>query len=124
MFGMKPKKLNDILEKANELNFKMSCDIETGQLLRVLASSKREGIFLELGTGAGASTTWILDGMDMSSRLISVEMTNQYRILQNLLLMMSGYSLLRQMAVFLLKKVKERSLILFLQTLGQESIIT
>ncbi|MCK9858623.1 hypothetical protein [Paenibacillus sp. ATY16] len=25
-------------------------------------------------TGAGASTTWILDGMDMSSRLISVEM--------------------------------------------------
>lgn len=71
---MKPKNLDDILEKANELNFKMSCDIETGQLLRVLASSKRNGIFLELGTGAGSSTTWILDGMDTSSRLISVEM--------------------------------------------------
>lgn len=70
---MKPRNLNEILDRANEKKFELSCDLETGQLLRVLASSKRNGKFLELGTGAGASTVWILDGMDFSSQLISVE---------------------------------------------------
>ncbi|UJF35465.1 O-methyltransferase [Paenibacillus hexagrammi] len=67
-------KINEILDRAKQLGFTMSCDTETGQLLRVLAGSKRKGDFLELGTGAGLSTLWLLDGMDAASRLISIEM--------------------------------------------------
>jgi predicted O-methyltransferase YrrM len=42
-------------------------------LLRTLAASKPSGNFLELGTGTGVSTGWILEGMDKNSQLISVE---------------------------------------------------
>src|SRR5262249_60044845 len=31
------------------------------------------GDFLELGTGTGVATAWLLDGMDRRSRLVSVE---------------------------------------------------
>lgn len=69
-----PKHLDSILETAMEQKFIMSCDLETGSLLRTLVSSKPGGTFLELGTGAGASTLWMVEGMDADSRLISVEM--------------------------------------------------
>src|SRR5699024_12449079 len=36
--------------------------------------SKRNSRFLELGTGAGYSTSWILEGMDQKSKLITVEL--------------------------------------------------
>jgi len=42
-------------------------------LLRTLAASKPAGIFLELGTGTGVATAWLLDGMDKAARLESVE---------------------------------------------------
>lgn len=45
----------------------------TGSFLRTLATSKRDAHFLELGTGTGLSTAWILDGMDHNSSLISVD---------------------------------------------------
>jgi predicted O-methyltransferase YrrM len=51
----------------------------TGCLLRTLVSSKPGGSFLELGTGTGAATAWILDGMDSRSRLVTVE--NDERLL-------------------------------------------
>lgn len=69
-----PDQLQLIIERAEQLNFTMSCDLETGQFLRMLAASKPNGMFLELGTGAGVSTVWILEGMDAASQLISVEM--------------------------------------------------
>ena len=43
------------------------------ELLKVLAASKRGGNFLELGTGTGIATAWLLDGMDKDSKLISVD---------------------------------------------------
>lgn len=52
----------------------MSCDDETAALLRTLVISKRESRFLELGTGAGYSTSWLLDGMDKKSKLTTVEL--------------------------------------------------
>jgi predicted O-methyltransferase YrrM len=52
----------------------MSCDNNTGTFLRTLAASKKSGAFLELGTGAGISTCWILDGMDGQSNLTTVEL--------------------------------------------------
>ena len=53
--------------------FAMSSDRLTGSLLRTLASSKPGRSFLELGTGAGMSTAWLLDGMDAHSTLVTVE---------------------------------------------------
>jgi predicted O-methyltransferase YrrM len=53
--------------------FTMASDSQTCSLLRTLAASKPAGRFLELGTGTGLSTSWILDGMDKDSTLVSVD---------------------------------------------------
>ena len=53
--------------------FTMASDVMTCSLLRTLAASKPSGKFLELGTGTGLSTAWILDGMDHGSSLTSVD---------------------------------------------------
>lgn len=53
--------------------FTMATDVLTCSLLRTLATSKPAGKFLELGTGTGLSTSWILDGMDDASTLTSVD---------------------------------------------------
>jgi predicted O-methyltransferase YrrM len=51
----------------------MASDAKTGTMLRTLAASKPSGTFLELGTGTGLSTAWILDGMDRFSTLTTVD---------------------------------------------------
>jgi predicted O-methyltransferase YrrM len=53
--------------------FTMPSDPLTCSLLRTLAASRPAGRFLELGTGTGLSTAWILDGMDADSNLISLD---------------------------------------------------
>ncbi|WP_141499852.1 O-methyltransferase [Paenibacillus luteus] len=70
----KPMKAEAIAADAEAAGFKMSCDLETGSLLRTLAGSCERGRLLELGTGAGLSTSWILDGMDAASSLLTVEL--------------------------------------------------
>jgi hypothetical protein len=47
-------------------------DQPLGELCRVLAASRPGGVFLSLGDGAGGIGIWILDGMDLSSRLVVV----------------------------------------------------
>jgi len=42
-------------------------------MLRTLVASKPGGRFLELGTGTGIATAWLLEGMDERSTLISVD---------------------------------------------------
>jgi predicted O-methyltransferase YrrM len=56
-----------------ESGFSMPSEILTCSLLKTMASSKPNGRFLELGTGTGLSTSWILDGMDANSSLISID---------------------------------------------------
>jgi predicted O-methyltransferase YrrM len=68
-----PTRLSQIMSETARLNFTMASDTLTGSLLRTLAATKPAGDFLELGTGTGIATTWLLDGMDQRSRLISVE---------------------------------------------------
>jgi len=51
----------------------MASDKLTCSLLRTLAVSKPSGRFLELGTGSGLATSWILDGMDANSTMISID---------------------------------------------------
>jgi predicted O-methyltransferase YrrM len=68
-----PASLQHILEKTSELKFSMASEPLVGALLRSLAASKPKGAFLELGTGTGISTAWILDGMSSGSTLVSVD---------------------------------------------------
>lgn len=62
-----------ILAASDELGFSMNADVLAASLLRTLARSKPGGKFLELGTGTGLSTAWLLDGMDEHSSLVSVD---------------------------------------------------
>lgn len=55
------------------LGFDMPSEANTGALLSLLAASKPGGRILELGTGTGLATAWLLNGMDVSARLISVD---------------------------------------------------
>ncbi len=68
-----PSILKDIQEATASIGFTMGSDLLTGSLLRTLAATKPAGTFLELGTGSGLGTAWILDGMDSQSRLITVD---------------------------------------------------
>jgi|UniRef100_UPI0040476432 predicted O-methyltransferase YrrM len=68
-----PETYFDIDNATKESGFTMASDIKTCSLLKTLATSKPSGKFLELGTGTGLSTAWILDGMDRNSTLISFD---------------------------------------------------
>jgi predicted O-methyltransferase YrrM len=68
-----PAILDAIQQDTTALGFTMASDPLTGSLLRTLAASKRAARFLELGTGTGLSTAWILDAMDGESTLLTVD---------------------------------------------------
>jgi len=74
-----PAALPRILSRTEELQFEMASEDRTGALLRTLAASKPSGRFLELGTGTGVSTAWVLDGMDAASELISVDVNLSFQ---------------------------------------------
>lgn len=64
----------DAIKTASERSgFTMASEVLTCSLLKTLAASKPGSNFLELGTGTGLATSWILDGMDKSSVLISID---------------------------------------------------
>ncbi|MFC3560413.1 O-methyltransferase [Pedobacter jamesrossensis] len=73
-----PKAYHQIEEATKASGFDMASDVLTCSLLRTLAASKPAGSFLELGTGTGLSTSWILDGMDKDSNLISVDNDDKF----------------------------------------------
>jgi predicted O-methyltransferase YrrM len=68
-----PIAYQEINEATIASGFSMASDILTCSLLRTLAATKPTAKFLELGTGTGLSTSWILDGMDKDSTLVSVD---------------------------------------------------
>ncbi|ANH79916.1 methyltransferase [Niabella ginsenosidivorans] len=68
-----PVQYNNILSATRSLDFNMASDLQTGSLLKTLVASKPGSNILELGTGSGLSASWILEGMDKSSRLTSIE---------------------------------------------------
>jgi predicted O-methyltransferase YrrM len=68
-----PKTYNNIVKKTELHGFSMASDVLTCSFLRTLAASKPKGLFLELGTGTGLATSWILDGMDSNARLTSID---------------------------------------------------
>jgi len=68
-----PAAIGTIVGRTEALAFPMPSEPRTGAMLRVLAASKPGGRFLELGTGTGLATAWLLDGMDRDARLTTVD---------------------------------------------------
>lgn len=68
-----PGTYDSILNDTTAAGFTMPSDPLTCSLLRTLAASKPNSKFLELGTGTGLSTAWILDGMCNASHLLSID---------------------------------------------------
>src|SRR5262245_21488477 len=68
-----PIAVEAILRETADIGFSMASESQTGSLLRTFAASRPAGRFLELGTGTGIATAWLLDGMDQASHLHSVD---------------------------------------------------
>jgi len=71
--AVSPAVLEAIVEDTRAIGFAMASEAKTGSLLTVLAASKPAGRILELGTGTGVGTAWLLAGMDANARLDSVD---------------------------------------------------
>lgn len=69
----KPHVLEAIHRDTEEYGFTMASEPKTGALLAALAASKPAGRLLELGTGTGLGTAWLLSGMDAAARLDTVD---------------------------------------------------
>jgi predicted O-methyltransferase YrrM len=69
-----PACLAEIERRTAVFGFPMASERRTGALLRTLAAAKPGGQFLELGTGTGLATAWLLDGMDSHARLVTVDL--------------------------------------------------
>ncbi len=78
-----PGVLEELLRASNLSGFAMASEPTTGALLRVLAASKPGGRFLEIGTGTGIGTAWLLAGMDASSHLDSVDNDEMSQVIAN-----------------------------------------
>jgi predicted O-methyltransferase YrrM len=68
-----PQSLAGIWADTREAGFMMASEPLTCSLLRTLAASKPAARMLELGSGTGLSTAWLLDGMDAASQLTTVD---------------------------------------------------
>jgi predicted O-methyltransferase YrrM len=68
-----PAVLANILSDTDAIGFTMRSEPKVGAFLAVLAASKPGGRFLELGTGTGHGTAWLLSGMDAASHLDTVD---------------------------------------------------
>lgn len=68
-----PEPVQAIWADSHAAGFTMASEPLTCSFLRTLAISKPGGRFLELGSGTGLSTAWLLDGMDSKSRLTTVD---------------------------------------------------
>jgi predicted O-methyltransferase YrrM len=68
-----PAVCDAILSETNALGFDMISESKVGAFLAALAASKPGGRFLELGTGTGHGTAWLLFGMDSESSLDTVD---------------------------------------------------
>jgi predicted O-methyltransferase YrrM len=68
-----PDAVGPIQIDTEALGFTMASEPKTGALLAVLAASKPGGRLLELGTGTGLGTAWLLAGMAAGAQLDSVD---------------------------------------------------
>jgi predicted O-methyltransferase YrrM len=74
-FQRPPQAYEAILADTRKIGFQSWCWPQIGALLRVLAATKPGGRMLEIGTGTGVGTCWLLDGMDAAARLTTVDVS-------------------------------------------------
>lgn len=74
-----PKFYSEIKSDSEKISFSMPSDLQTGSFLRTLSATKKDGHFLELGTGTGLSLAWLIEGMEENSSLISIDNTVEYQ---------------------------------------------
>ncbi len=74
-----PKGFAEIAAASQAIDFSMPSDLQTGALLQLLAGSKPKGKLLEIGTGTGLATAWLLAGMDADSVLVSIDNDARYQ---------------------------------------------
>ena len=68
-----PLAFDAIVRDTEDSGFTMVSEPKVGAFLSVLAAAKPGGRLLELGTGTGHGTAWLLSGMDPTSRLDTVD---------------------------------------------------
>ena len=68
-----PETIRGIVSDTEAMSFNMISEPKVGSFLAALAASKPAGRFLELGTGTGHGTAWLLSGMDAASILHTVD---------------------------------------------------
>ncbi len=72
-FQPPPRLMAPVMADTRKLGFNSWCWPQVGALLRLMASMKPAGRLLEIGTGTGVGTCWLLDGMDAAARLTTVD---------------------------------------------------
>ena len=68
-----PKVYPQLEARCSEIGFTMPSDIYIGTLLKSLIASKPNARVLELGTGMSLSLSWMVEGLDEHSELISID---------------------------------------------------
>ncbi|GAB3019852.1 hypothetical protein GCM10027284_43870 [Cyclobacterium sediminis] len=68
-----PALYSKIQSKAKEIGFIMPSDLYIGSLLKTLISSRINANILEIGTGAGLSLAWMVDGLCENSQLTTID---------------------------------------------------
>ena len=74
-----PKGFSNIEIASQAIGFSMPSDLQTGALLKTLVASKPKANVLEIGTGTGLATAWLLAGMDVNSSLLSIDSESTYQ---------------------------------------------
>ncbi len=62
-----------IKQKSVDIEFSMISDFGLGALLKTLVATKPGSNILELGTGIGLGLSWILEGADQNTTVVSVD---------------------------------------------------
>ncbi|MEM9215521.1 MAG: class I SAM-dependent methyltransferase [Cyanobacteria bacterium P01_F01_bin.150] len=70
-----PSAIKGISHDTEAHGFGMCSNTLVCSFLRTLVASKPNGKFLELGSGTGLSTAWILDGMSRNAQLTTIDNT-------------------------------------------------
>lgn len=73
-----PSGFAEIREASEAMGFTMPSDLQTGALLQTLVASKPSARVLEIGTGTGLATAWLLAGMNADASLTSIDTEPTY----------------------------------------------
>src|SRR6478735_808350 len=76
-FQPPPRRLASIMADTRKLGFMKWCWPQVGALLRLMASLKPGGRLVEIGTGTGVGTCWLLDGTDATAQLVTVDIDSK-----------------------------------------------